>query len=114
MQSEDLLSLVAVGISLAGLTGMLLLESVQEPLASTIGKLANAAEGSKWVVRARIEQWKEFKEFNRLELNDGNTVSVVAPKKLGIDWNQFAIFELTVLVQHSPKQQITVLEAKRV
>lgn len=114
MLTEDWLSAGAILVSLAGLAGMVLVDSIQSPLGVTIGELPNAPDGRELVFRARIEQWKPFRDFDRLELSDGNTVSVVAPKKLGLDWNQTGVFEFVGNKESTPRQKLTITGAKRI
>lgn len=114
MLTEDWLSIGAILVSLAGLAGMVLLDSIQLPLVVTIGELSNASDGRELVFRAQIEKWKPFQDFDRLELSDGNTVSAVAPKKLGLDWNQTSVFEFVGRKESNPKQKLTIMGAKRI
>lgn len=114
MQTEDLLSLGAIMVSITGLVGLVLLESFEQPVGTTIGEISKATDGSTLVFRARIEKWRALRDFDRLELSDGNTVSATASKKLGLDWNQSGVFEFVARKGRSPKQPITIVGAKRV
>ncbi len=114
MLTEDWLSAGAILVSLAGLIGLMLLDSFQPPLVVTIGELPSAPDGRELVFRARIEKWKSFQDFDRLELSDGNTVSAIAPKKLGLDWNQNSVFEFVGRFESKPKPKLTIAGAKRI
>jgi hypothetical protein len=113
MLTEDWISVGAVLVSFFGIIGMVWLDSIQEPQKTMIGEIKNAPEGKKLFFRAQITEWKPFQNFDRLELSDGNTVSVVAPKKLGLDWSQKGVFEF-VGKKEPDKKQFVVLEAKKI
>lgn len=103
--------LLASGFCLAGgLFFLGLFEHADTPQPVRISELAALPAHSKAVFFGHITLFQSFREWDRLQVSDGNQAWIRAEKKFSREWNQHDWFEFTVHVTEEQSKKIFQLE----